>query len=203
MLRMIPILAISLFLIIPTEANAVACLDCHAARPPELLPLTGATPDAISLTGESRIAPIGLSASPFLAHAQPQPDAALSKAQTRGKALFLANCAFCHAADGSGRNWIGSFLEPRPRDLRRNHFPGMTSGSNLIEVIRHGVPGTSMPVWRNTLTEREIRDLVDFLGIDANQPTESAPELPPQSPQSDDAVPQWIKRAPDHRRSGD
>ena len=174
------------------------CLDCHAARPRELLPPTGATQNAIDLKGESHAPPVDLAASPFLAHAQPQQDAALSEAQARGKAVFLANCAFCHAADGSGRNWIGSFLQPRPRDLRRDYFFGMTSGSDLIEVIRDGIPGTSMPAWKNVLTERETHDLVDFLEIDANQPAESAPRAAMQSAQSDDALPQWIKRAVNH-----
>lgn len=170
------------------------CLDCHAARPPELLPPTGAKRDSIGLTGESYLAPVDLASSPYLAHAQPQTDAPLSEAQTRGKALFLANCAFCHAADGSARNWIGSFLEPRPRDLRRNHFPGMTSGSDLIEVIRHGIPGTSMPAWKGALTERDIEDLVDFLEINTGRSPASVPNAAIQPLQGDRTVPKWIRR---------
>ncbi len=174
------------------------CLDCHAARPPELLPPTGATQNALRHTAESQVSAIDLAVSPYLAHAQPQPDAGLSEAQTRGKALFLANCAFCHAADGSGRNWIGSFLEPRPRDLRRNYFPGITSGSDLIEVIRHGIPGTSMPAWKNALTEEEITDLVDFLQIGSSQPAKSTQSAAIPSTQYDHTVPRWIRRAVTH-----
>ena len=173
------------------------CVDCHAARPRELLPLTGATQNAIGLKGESSAPSGNFTASPLLTHTQPQQDTALSEAQVRGKAVFLANCAFCHAADGSGRNWIGSFLQPRPRDLRRDYF-GTKSGSELIKVIRDGISGTSMPAWKNVLTEREIHDLVDFLAIDAHLPAASAPGAAMKSTQSDDALPQWIKRPVNH-----
>jgi cytochrome c oxidase cbb3-type subunit 3 len=41
----------------------------------------------------------------------------LTRQEQRGARLFLANCAFCHGADGTGNNWIGKFLEPHPRNL--------------------------------------------------------------------------------------
>jgi cytochrome c oxidase cbb3-type subunit 3 len=37
--------------------------------------------------------------------------------RTRGEKLFQANCAFCHGGDGTGKNWIGQFMEPKARDL--------------------------------------------------------------------------------------
>ncbi len=105
----------------------------------------------------------GLSgASPYALHDRASPRAGLSSRQREGETLFLDNCAFCHAADGTGRNWIGSFLQPRPRDLTafaaRLRVPG-----HLYRVIRDGLPGTSMPAWKNVLDERQLAALVDFL----------------------------------------
>ena len=63
-------------------------------------------------------------------------DVALSARELRGQALFQENCAFCHAADGTGRNWIGSFLQPHPRDLTAPAFMRSMTASRLAGVIR-------------------------------------------------------------------
>ena len=56
-------------------------------------------------------------ASPYALHDTPTAISNMTASERRGEHLFQVNCAFCHAADGTARNWIGSFLEPRPRDL--------------------------------------------------------------------------------------
>lgn len=72
-----------------------------------------------------------------------------------GQTVFLRNCAFCHGADGSGRNWIGTFLEPHARDLRQPRIAALSEGA-LRRVIRDGLPGTSMPAWRDVLTPDQL-----------------------------------------------
>ena len=49
-------------------------------------------------------------------HERPPALAGLSPEERRGERLFQPNCAACHAADGTGRNWVGSFLRPPPPD---------------------------------------------------------------------------------------
>ncbi len=83
--------------------------------------------------------------------------------QRRGEALFQANCAFCHAADGTGRNWIGSFLEPHPRDLTDPAFMQNLTPSRLRRIIADGVPGTTMPAWRNVLDAQAIAAIVAYI----------------------------------------
>jgi cytochrome c oxidase cbb3-type subunit 3 len=79
-----------------------------------------------------------------------------------GQKVFLDNCAFCHAADGTGKNWIGSFLEPPAADLT-----GMRIASwppdRLRQAILAGVPGGTMPAWRDLLDERQLSDLLAYL----------------------------------------
>jgi cytochrome c oxidase cbb3-type subunit III len=127
-------------------------------------------------------------ATPYYRHDVPPPDAGLTPAETRGRELFLQNCAFCHAADGTGRNWIGSFLEPRPRDLTARTIV-TKKPQDLRRVIERGLPGTSMPAWREVLSAGQISDLIAWL-----QRTHALPLAPhPVQPPSADAAktPVW------------
>ena len=83
--------------------------------------------------------------------------------QRRGEALYQANCAFCHAADGTGRNWIGSFLEPRPRNLTDPAFMASLTPGRLTRLIENGLPGTTMPAWRDVLTAEQIAAIVAYV----------------------------------------
>ncbi len=102
-------------------------------------------------------------ASVYARHDVP-PALAADDAQVKaGEALYQANCAFCHAADGTGRNWIGSFLEPHPRDLTDPAFMRTLTPARLAEVIREGLPGTTMPAWRDVLSEDQIAAIVAYI----------------------------------------
>jgi len=167
------------------------CLDCHASRPAELLPPSRAVvhvPDQKFSRGSTP-------ESPYTVHARFDRRTNLNAAEERGRRNFLASCAYCHAADGSGRNWIGSFIEPRPRDLQQWMSRNVVDPSRLRRVIRYGIPGTSMPGWRSVLTDRQIEDTVAFLrrsfGTAAHRPSfATTPGNPAGSPV------QWIRSAP-------
>ncbi len=104
------------------------------------------------------------SASPYLLHDIAPVIVNLSAAELRGEKLFQQNCAFCHAADGTARNWIGSFMEPHPRDLTSpDAMSGMTK-SRLTRVIQEGLPGTSMPAWKSVLSEQQVNDVIAYVG---------------------------------------
>lgn len=79
----------------------------------------------------------------------------LTPLEKRGEALFQANCAFCHGADGTGKNWIGQFMEPKARDLTLYTRETMPA-ARLRETIREGLPGTSMPAWKDVLRPAEV-----------------------------------------------
>jgi cytochrome c oxidase cbb3-type subunit 3 len=83
--------------------------------------------------------------------------------ERQGERLFQANCAFCHAADGTAKSWIGRFLEPHPRDLTDPAaMRGMTR-ERLVRVIEQGLEGTSMPGWKRVLSAAEIDALVAYI----------------------------------------
>ena len=104
------------------------------------------------------------SASPYLIHEIPPTLTDLTESERRGEALFQQNCAFCHGADGTGRNWIGSFLEPHPRDLTNAEFMSGMTEDRLRMVIRDGLRGTSMPAWKSVLSAQQIEDVIGYVG---------------------------------------
>jgi len=103
------------------------------------------------------------SASAYARHDVPPAVSVLPAEAARGKLLWQQNCAFCHAADGTGENWIGSFLEPRPRNLTDAGFMRGMTEDLLLERIREGVENTSMPAWKNVLSEIQIRQLISYI----------------------------------------
>jgi cytochrome c oxidase cbb3-type subunit 3 len=105
----------------------------------------------------------GLSgASPYALHDRLPAAMGMTASQRRGEALYQENCAFCHAADGTAKNWIGSFLEPRPRDLTGQSITGRDD-HQLREIILQGLPGTSMPAWRHVLDANQIDDILAYV----------------------------------------
>ncbi|MBI5897943.1 MAG: c-type cytochrome [Rhodocyclales bacterium] len=103
------------------------------------------------------------SASPYAMHDVRPRAKGLSRSERRGEKLFQANCAFCHAADGTGKNWIGSFLEPHPRNLRDPAIMSGMSRQRFIQAVGEGLANTSMPAWKQVLKSGEISDIADYV----------------------------------------
>lgn len=103
------------------------------------------------------------SASPYLKHEIVPRVGKMSPLERQGEKLFQKNCSFCHGADGTGKNWIGSFLEPHPRNLRDPSFMSALTADRLAQVIRDGLPESSMPAWRDVLKPREIGAIVAYI----------------------------------------
>jgi len=103
-------------------------------------------------------------ASPYSKHGHAPAVENLSLKERQGEQLFQRNCAFCHAADGSGKNWIGSFLDPQPRNLTDADVMKTMPRSRLKTVIRDGLPGTTMSAWKQVLKDEEIDSIIDYIG---------------------------------------
>jgi cytochrome c oxidase cbb3-type subunit 3 len=103
------------------------------------------------------------SATPYHLHDQPPKLVGLTETEQRGETLFQQNCAFCHAADGTARNWIGSFMEPHPRNLTKSAAMDSMTRTRLRTVIREGLPGTSMPAWKSVLSEQQVEDVIAYV----------------------------------------
>jgi cytochrome c oxidase cbb3-type subunit 3 len=77
----------------------------------------------------------------------------LTPLEARGERLYQEVCAYCHAADGTGRNWIGQFLEPHPPDLTDARAAADLTPERVKAAIVDGVVNTSMPAFRTALDE--------------------------------------------------
>jgi cytochrome c oxidase cbb3-type subunit 3 len=113
-------------------------------------------------------------ASPYAKHDQAPVFEDLSLSEKQGETLFQRNCAFCHAADGTGKNWIGSFLDSHPRNLTDADFMKTMTRAQLKNVIREGLSGTTMSAWKHVLKDDEIDSIIDYInrvfypGVDNN-----------------------------------
>jgi len=103
------------------------------------------------------------SATPYHIHDRVPKIASLTVKEKRGEGLYQQNCAFCHAADGTGRNWIGTFLEPHPRDLTSPEFMSVMTRERLAGVVKDGLPDTSMPAWKSVLSDNDIDALIAYI----------------------------------------
>ena len=149
------------------------CTSCHqetpraaptgAAHPQRQATHTFSQPDGSVPVQSPQQAGTDRVAGAYLVHDRPPALANASKLERHGEALFQKNCAFCHAADGTSKGWIGSFLEPHPRDLTSaQEMQGMTK-ERLAQSINEGLPGTSMPAWKSVLGANEIEALMAYI----------------------------------------
>ncbi len=139
-----------------------ACITCHdRARVDDAGPAWSARPVSFPrmgfVPGQPNLPPVDAvsSASVYAKHEVVPRIEGLTRLQQRGQALFQANCSFCHGGDGTGRNWIGQFMEPKARDLTQYNTQSMPAAL-LKQRIRDGLPGTSMPAWRHVLKPAEV-----------------------------------------------
>ncbi len=123
--------------------------------------------------------------------------AAPALAQPDGARAYARYCATCHGALGEGDGPTARWLDPPPRDLAAGSYRWRStpSGSpptseDLLRTIDEGVPGTSMPAWRDRLAPTTRRALVAYLrtafpeGFDpeAEEPPVPIPKAPDPSP---------------------
>ena len=103
------------------------------------------------------------SASPYARHEKAPVLKNPTAQEKAGEALFQKNCAFCHAPDGTGKNWIGSFLEPHPRKLTDPENMREMSAERLRDTIRNGLPNTTMSAWKSVLNPSQIDSIVVYI----------------------------------------
>ena len=104
-------------------------------------------------------------ASPYARHEIPVVPASMTQQESHGMRLYQDNCAFCHAPDGTGQNWIGSFLEPKPRDFTALDFTLHDAPDAFREIVKTGIPNSSMPAWRHVLSDDEIDAIVAYIHL--------------------------------------
>lgn len=70
----------------------------------------------------------------------------------RGRALFQAQCAYCHGEDGAGG---------RGANLARPVLRRASTDAALFRIVNRGIPGTGMP--GNAMSAREVWQVVAYV----------------------------------------
>ena len=97
------------------------------------------------------------------------PDVGTDAQREAGKVLYLKYCSQCHGEKGDGEGHATPHLRPRPRDFTSGKFKIRTTANgalpthqDLVNIIRRGMPYTSMPAWPY-LADQEVSDIAHFL----------------------------------------
>ena len=112
------------------------------------------------------------------------PDVGTEAQRESGKKLYSKYCSQCHGEKGDGEGYATPHLRPRPRNFTTGKFKVRTTPTgalpthqDLVNIIRRGMPYTSMPAWPN-LSDQEVSDLAYF--IKTFSPDFSNPENVPK-----------------------
>lgn len=89
------------------------------------------------------------------------PIAPTDESVAAGRMLFQRNCIVCHGVNGRGDGPQAASLNPPPTDFRL-HLP-LHADPQFFAFIANGYPASAMPAWRDSLTDDEIWNLVNFM----------------------------------------
>ncbi len=115
----------------------------------------------------------------------------------RGARIFRRSCAACHGVDGRGDGPGAADLTPVPRDLTTAGYRFRTTPSgemplpgDLERTIRQGLPGSSMPGFRDLFSQDELDDLIAYVyslrpGFDPSTDLPEAMTFAPITPVAD------------------
>jgi mono/diheme cytochrome c family protein len=86
-----------------------------------------------------------------------------------GRTLYLKYCSQCHGEKGDGEGYAAVHLYPKPRNFTTGKFKIRTTPNgalpthqDLVNIIRRGMPYTSMPAWPN-FSDQEVSELANFI----------------------------------------
>jgi len=103
------------------------------------------------------------------------PGESLTTAVSNGSNLYQTYCIGCHGPNQDGNGVNASSLNPKPRNLHDAPFMRETLTLERINYsVHYGVHGTAMPRWENTLSEKEIQEVIAYvLSLTWDMPTAS------------------------------
>jgi mono/diheme cytochrome c family protein len=86
-----------------------------------------------------------------------------------GQELYAHHCIHCHGPGGAGDGPTAKYLNPKPRDDPLGKFkftstagPEKASSEDLLNILKQGIPGTSMPAFR-LLSDEDLHALVEYV----------------------------------------
>ncbi len=143
-----------------------ACISCHEGRGARPRPLRlrsdeSEIADALMWSGREGEEAGGYGARSI--HDLPPEIPNLTREEAEGARLYATACAECHAADGSGRNWVGRFLQPGPPDFTGPAFAAAFDARRFAKGTLEPRPGTAMPGFAGVLQESDVAAIAAYV----------------------------------------
>ncbi len=98
------------------------------------------------------------------------PNVGIAQDAEAGKLVYDQWCAGCHGDTGAGDGEAAAYMLPRPRDFTNAVYQIRTTSSgelptdaDMRRVIDRGMPGSTMPGWKDKLSGRERDDVIAYL----------------------------------------
>lgn len=95
---------------------------------------------------------------------------ATAQEEPAGMDVYQRWCAGCHGVEGEADGPAAEYMLPRPRDftmglyeIRSTASGELPTDADILRIIDEGMPGTTMPGWRNTLSRSDREALVEVL----------------------------------------
>jgi mono/diheme cytochrome c family protein len=132
------------------------------------------------------------------------PDVGTEAQRASGRQLYAKYCVQCHGEKGDGEGDATPHLYPRPRNFTTGKYKVRTTPNgalpthqDLVNIIRRGMPYTSMPAWPN-LSDQDVTNLAYFLttfspAFTNPEETPTPVELPSAPEATDESIAQGKK----------
>ena len=85
------------------------------------------------------------------------PALAQQQSAVQGKALYDQHCTACHGAN-AGAGERAPAIVSAATSMR-----GARSDTQLMAIVRNGIPGTAMPAWGNRLSDSDIASIGAYI----------------------------------------
>lgn len=102
---------------------------------------------------------------------------------TDGENIYQAHCARCHGDTGAGEGPASTMQRPRPRDFTSGEYkfkstPDTTlpTQQDIVVLVRDGNLRSSMPPFKNILTDQEIEAVSAYV-LEFSKPKHEASEI--------------------------
>jgi len=92
-------------------------------------------------------------------HSSTNSSTVVPESLARGKALYEKDCLACHGSIGDGKGPAAATLTPPPSNFKMIQ----PDFEYILKVLRDGIPGTSMPVWKDQLSESDNAALAGYV----------------------------------------
>lgn len=102
-----------------------------------------------------------------------------------GPEVYQNLCIRCHGEKGDGQGKIAIYLDPYPRDFTNAGFMNSKTDERLIQSIKNGVGGTSMPAWGKVLNDDQIKGVLAYINENFTKEARTAikpRDVPDQNP---------------------